>query len=205
MILNAVRKLGVPAQKSGRNDVTADGRKFSGSAFYECGEYRYHHGTLMIDVNMSQLVRYLKPSGLKLQAKGITSVRSRVVNLKEYCPGLTPEMLGAELTEALQEIYGLTAGELETDRLEKDEIRKEAKLFSSWEWNYGRRLPFTHQLQHRLSWGEIRLELYVNKGRIVSCSCSSDAMDCARIDRIPDLLKGRRYDPEDLLRVLETL
>ncbi len=205
VVLDAVRKLGIPAEKSGRNDMTADGRKFSGSAFYESGEYRYHHGTLMIDVDTSQLDRYLKPSALKLRSRGITSVRSRVVNLKEFCPGLTPDIMGVRLAEAFEEVYGQKAGELEADRLDHNEIRKEAAHFSSWEWNYGRRLPFTHQLAHRFCWGEIRLELYVNEGRIVSCSCSSDAMDGSRIEGVPDLLRGRCYDPEDILRVLETL
>ena len=33
VILEAVRSLGIDAQKSGRNDITIDGKKFSGNAF----------------------------------------------------------------------------------------------------------------------------------------------------------------------------
>ena len=39
VILRAVRSLGIQAEKTGRNDLTAEGRKFSGNAFYESGEF----------------------------------------------------------------------------------------------------------------------------------------------------------------------
>ncbi len=83
VILEAVRSLGISAEKTGRNDVTADGRKFSGNAFYSNGVTEYHHGTLMVDVDKEKLSRYLNVSPKKLQSKGVDSVRSRVVNLRE--------------------------------------------------------------------------------------------------------------------------
>ena len=38
VILQAVRALGVPAEKNGRNDLTAEGKKFSGHAYYRSGD-----------------------------------------------------------------------------------------------------------------------------------------------------------------------
>lgn len=67
VILKAVQKLGIAAEKSGRNDILADGRKFSGNAFYEKGNYCYHHGTLMVNVNMEDLSKYLTVSKEKLR------------------------------------------------------------------------------------------------------------------------------------------
>ena len=54
-ILQAVRSLGIPAEKTGRNDLTADGGKFSGHAYYRAGEQCYHHGTLMVSVDLAPL------------------------------------------------------------------------------------------------------------------------------------------------------
>ena len=78
----ACEKLGVKVERSGRNDILADGRKFSGNAFYKNGPRAYHHGTLMVDVDREKMGRYLNPSKAKLSSKGVDSVRSRVVNLK---------------------------------------------------------------------------------------------------------------------------
>ena len=102
----ACQSLGIPAQRSGRNDLLADGRKFSGNAFYSHAGKSYHHGTLMVDVDMENVQRYLSPSKAKLAAKGVDSVRSRVVNLREFVPKLTIARLSDALISALAEVYG---------------------------------------------------------------------------------------------------
>ncbi len=105
----ACRSLGIPAERSGRNDLLADGRKFSGNAFYKHNGRAYHHGTLMLDVDLEMVQRYLSPSKAKLAAKGVDSVRSRVVNLKEFVPDLSVERLSAALIASLSEVYAVGA------------------------------------------------------------------------------------------------
>ena len=89
VILEAVRSLGIDAQKSGRNDVTVDGKKFSGNAFCQKGGNSYHHGTLMLRVDTQKVARYLNVSEKKLRSKGVSSVTSRVCNLCDFIPDLT--------------------------------------------------------------------------------------------------------------------
>ena len=62
VILEACRSFGIPAEISGRNDLLADGRKFSGNAFLETNGRGSHHGTLLVDVDMTKMPRYLRPS-----------------------------------------------------------------------------------------------------------------------------------------------
>ena len=89
VILEAVRSLGIDAQKSGRNDVTVDGKKFSGNAFCQKGTNSYHHGTLMLRVDTQKVARYLNVSEKKLRSKGVSSVTSRVCNLCDFIPDLS--------------------------------------------------------------------------------------------------------------------
>ena len=77
VILEAVRSLGIHAEKTGRNDITVDGRKFSGNAFYRTGDGCYHHGTILIRADKENMSRYLNVSKEKLASKGVTSVKSR--------------------------------------------------------------------------------------------------------------------------------
>ena len=106
VIVKAVQKLGAKAEKSGRNDILIDGKKFSGNAFYEQEQHCYHHGTLMMNVNKEMLSKYLTVSKEKLQSKGVDSVKSRVTNLVDYIPDLTLEALKkGELKETHLAVY----------------------------------------------------------------------------------------------------
>lgn len=57
----------IEAEKSGRNDITVGGKKISGSAFRKTADRSFHHGTLLVDVDLEALQNYLNPSKAKLQ------------------------------------------------------------------------------------------------------------------------------------------
>ena len=131
VILRAVQALGIQAEKSGRNDLTAGGRKFSGNAFYSSGGRCYHHGTILIDVDAEKMSHYLHVSAGKLQFKGVPSVRSRVVNLVELVPGITVETVRQALTAAFGEVYHGTPLPFPTERLAGEELRRLEEKFAS--------------------------------------------------------------------------
>ena len=113
VILEAVRRLGIQAEKTGRNDITVEGRKFSGNAFYQTGDCCYHHGTLLVHADKENMSRYLNVPREKLASKGVSSVKSRVANLDEFCPGLTVDRVKAALAEAFSQVYGQVAEKME--------------------------------------------------------------------------------------------
>ncbi len=196
VILRAVRELGIPAERTGRNDFEADGRKFSGNAFFETRGCCCHHGTIMMDVRTDEMEKYLNVSASKLRSRGVASVRSRVVNLKEYCPGLNAEMLAGRLQEAFQEEYGLPVKPLAPEQIPWQKIEKEAAFLASEEWLFPSRIPFATDWSDRFSWGGIRMRLLVRQNRIDAAECWSDAMEADLILRIREGLTGCRYDPE---------
>lgn len=140
-ILQAVRALGIPAEKNGRNDLTAAGGKFSGHAYYQTGEQCYHHGTLMVSVDLSPLAAYLQVSPLKLEAKGVKSVRARVVNLTQFRPELTVAQLRQALVEAFGRVYGLPVHPLRTDQLDAQALARGRARFADPAWVYGDSRP----------------------------------------------------------------
>ena len=76
VILQAARMYGIGAERTGRNDIVVDGRKFSGNAYYQTGDCCYHHGTILIQVDKENMSHYLNVSKEKLQSKGVESGRS---------------------------------------------------------------------------------------------------------------------------------
>ncbi|MGN1165012.1 MAG: lipoate--protein ligase [Lachnospiraceae bacterium] len=194
VILKAVQKLGVHAEKSGRNDILVDGHKFSGNAFYEQGDFCYHHGTLMVNVNLGELSRYLTVSKEKLQSKGVDSVRARVANLSEYAPDMTVEILKEKLLEAFEEVYGLTAKIIKTEDLDEKEIVERTEKFASWDWIFGKKLDFQYELSTRFVWGHVALQFKVKNGKIEDMNVFSDSMKPGLMQQIKEYLKNIRYD-----------
>lgn len=82
----ALRKLGIDAELTGRNDIFVGGKKVSGYAKRIWKDRVLIHGTLMYDVDIDVLTKALTTPVSKLAMKGVASVRSRVTNLKEMLP-----------------------------------------------------------------------------------------------------------------------
>lgn len=198
VIQEAVRSLGIRAERSGRNDILADGRKFSGNAFYKNGTQAYHHGTLLVDVDTTRMGRYLSPSKAKLEAKKVDSVRSRVVNLKELNPEITIDKLRTALAEAFAEVYGLPLGTILPGELDEKAVDAIYQHNRSWEWNFGQKLPFTFQCEGRFPWGGVQIILNVQNGVVEQAKVYSDAMDWSIAPGLEQALTGCRFTQEAL-------
>lgn len=198
VIQEAARSFGIPAKKSGRNDVLADGRKFSGNAFYRNGTQAYHHGTLLVDVDMQHMSRYLNPSKAKLQSKGVDSVRSRVVNLRELNPDITIPSLKAAMAEAFAKVYSLPLEQLPEEALNKPHIDSLRQRNGSWEWLYGQKIPFTFEWEDRFPWGSVQVALQVENGIVRQAKVYSDAMDWSLAPKLEQSLTGCRFTREAL-------
>lgn len=200
VILRAARSLGINALFSGRNDLTAEGKKFSGNAFYHGERVSYHHGTVLIDSDFDKLGRYLQVSKEKLQSKGVKSAPSRVINLKSLAPALTVAGMKSALRQGFGELYGeggaVVPGEIEVwdqSVLQSDPASSLAGLYhkyASWEWRYGKSPRFDLTLEHRFTWGNLDLGLVLENGMITGAEIYSDAMDSLLIRQMAQALSG---------------
>lgn len=198
VIVEACRLLGIPAEISGRNDVLTDGRKFSGNSFYSHNGCSFHNGTLLLNVDMEHLSKYLNPSKAKLSGKGASSVRSRVINLCDLKPELTVEMMENAMISAFETVYGgkaqaMIAADFNEKRL--DELHTQ---FASWDWNYGQVRPFTFACSGKFDWGEITLQFAVKDGICQTADVFTDAMDPELASQLTQVLQGSRFTIPDL-------
>lgn len=176
VIRTACAACGIPTEFTGRNDLTVDGKKFSGNAFYHRNGKAYHHGTILINANMDKLSRYLSPSKAKLQAKGVASVRSRVTNLTAFKPELTCDVMKKQMRLAFASEYNLPYSELILSPETNEQIQTLKLRYGSNEWLFGTPLPFSFSCERRFDWGSIQLNLQINKGRIMEAVVYTDSM-----------------------------
>jgi len=206
VLLAAVFELGIHAEKSGRNDVTIEGRKFSGNAFSQKGNKHCHHGTIMINVDKESLSHYLKVSAEKLKTKQVASVRSRVCNLNEYCPELTVDDIKSKMRSAFRHIYGLPIQEMRDvpGRLDWSRIEELRKKFASWDWNYGRKVKADSRFQKRFAWGGLDIQIIVYEGKIEDIVLYSDALEVEYIEKMRNVILSTPYTSKALVERMET-
>ena len=201
VILRAVRALGIPCEFSGRNDLLADGRKFSGNAFCARGHLRQHHGTLLIDADLSRLQNYLNVDPRKLRAKGVKSVRSRVCNLSDFVPELTCERMLAALEDAFRAEYG-DYRELATGELDWAAIAPYEEKQASDQWRLGQTPRFDLEIENRFPWGNVQLLLTLRQSRVDALDVYTDANDAELSGDIRALLLGVPFGSRPMAEAL---
>jgi lipoate-protein ligase A len=187
VIAEACRAFGIDAKSTGRNDIEADGRKFSGNAFYSVRENKCHHGTVLISADKSRLANYLTVSKTKLEAKGIKSVRSRVVNLTELVPEITVEDFERALISAFSPDMTLP---MPNEAL----YASRAEFLSSREWLLGSDPEFTDEVKYKTAEGEFTLHLTVKGETVTDCRVFTDSLDTEAAERICAEIIGKRIE-----------
>jgi len=206
IIINALSQFGVKAETSGRNDILVNGMKISGSAYKISGMKAFHHGTLLINVNMNALQNYLNPNKLKLQSKGVASVRARVINLQEVNPQITHEALSKAIIEEFFKFYNDSC---EIENLDSNFLKEQKLLdevyhqYQDWNWRFGETPQFDHNLEHKFEWGLMDVHINSKDGIIEECKIFSDSLYPAMIEEMNKALTKARYDKESISEALD--
>jgi len=203
-VIRALSSFGVHASLQGRNDLLVDGYKISGNAQIISGNRVLHHGTILVNSDLSVLSKVLNVSPSKLKSKGIKSLQSRVANISslahttipidlleqkiiEECCGAHPEALS--LPEGLRE---------KITRLAHDK-------YASYDWNYGSSPKSQFVNEKKFACGTIKVLLDIEKGLICSCQFYGDFLDTRDIQEIAQALVGTPYQQHAVVATLEQL
>jgi lipoate-protein ligase A len=154
----------------------------------------FHHGTLLLNADLSRLANYLNPDKKKLQAKGITSVRGRVANLVELLPGITHSRFARRSGGVLCPLRRArgSRGDLPDKTPDLPNFAETFARQSSWEWNFGQAPAFSHLLDERFTWGGVELHFDVEKGHITRTQVFTDSLNPAPLEALAARLQGCR-------------
>lgn len=202
-IVQALRKENIDAHFNSRNDLLIGNRKFSGNAQYRKNNTMLHHGSILFNTDIKAMVESITVAEDKIIAKGIKSVRERVINISEVMDknitskGFRDIMLKNLLKDS--KIYTLT----DEDILDVNKIKE--KKFKSWEWNYGKNPVFNINRWKRFDGGRVDFKLDIKKGIIKGCAIEGDFFLNGDISNVEKAFINCKYVREDICKLLDTL
>ncbi|MGE5381693.1 MAG: lipoate--protein ligase [Methylocystaceae bacterium] len=194
-IVKALANAGIAAECSGRNDITIQGKKFSGNAQYRYGSRLLHHGTLLFATDLSVLGSALRVKPQKIEAKGVKSVQSRVTNIADYAPGLSLGGFKHLVIDWLHKEYSAEADAYQLSNQEYQVVQQLAdNKYSSWAWNFGQSPKYNLVRSHRFDWGEVEVFLEVRSGKIDSIKLYGDFFAADDLTQLEQALTGISYE-----------
>jgi lipoate synthase len=202
-VIEALQSLGVNAVFTGRNDITIDGKKFSGNAQYHHQKRLLHHGTLLFNGDLAKLKGALISKPLKFKDKSVKSVASRVTNIHDH---LLEKMDVLEFKDYLQTfimskyniIEEFSPSDFDLELINK--IKKER--FTAWEWNYGNSPSYTYSNHVKYPSGLVEYHLTVANGIIKEVHVYGDYFGEKTIDGIESKLIGVAHQADAIKTLL---
>lgn len=203
-VASLLQELGADAQVNGRNDITINGRKFSGNSQYLKEGRIMHHGTIMFNSDLDFVAAVLNVAGDKFQSKAAKSVKSRVTNVKPFLKGdLTLEEFQEKLVD-----YVFGQMPIETYELTEKDIKEIEKIqeerYAQWDWNYGKSPEYTVQKERRFDGcGKVEAHMNTKDGKIVEVKFYGDFFGVRDHAELSDSLVGCELKREALKKLLE--
>lgn len=198
--------LGVEATLSGRNDLLIEGMKFCGNAQTLYRHRLLHHGCIMFDTDLSRLSQALRPSPVKIESKGVKSVRSRVTAI---APHLPRPMCAEEFLSGLSDYFLHSLPGAEPYTLNGADLKAVRALteqkYATWDWNYGRSPVYSWQKAAKFPFGLVDIRMNVEQGRISEMAVYGDFFSHGENARLTQAFIGLRHERDALLKAAENL
>lgn len=203
-VVRTLAALGVHAEVNGRNDVTIDGKKFSGNSQYLRQGRVMHHGTIMFNSDLSVVSEALQVDPTKFQTKGVRSVRSRVTNVADHLdrPVSLPEFRRILLENILRENPGQPYPLTPKDLAAVEKLREER--YAAWDWNYGQSPACTVLRRRRVEGcGLVEAYISVDSGLISAIAFRGDFFSAVEPEELAPRFVGRTPDQAGFAAALE--
>ena len=197
-VIEYLSSLKIKAEFTGRNDLVVDGKKISGNAQTVYKDRIMHHGTLLFDTDTSVLSSALNPSKLKVESKGIKSVKSRVVNIRSL---LKNDMGMDEFKNGLIEHFLKNCERTEFSAEDKAKIESLVNTkYSDFNWNIGYSPKASNVFEHKCEFGILKLVFDLIDGKIANAFVSGDFFSKKPIEEFTEKLNGTTYNYESLIK-----
>ena len=198
-VVKMLQGLGLNASDNSRNDIMVDGRKVSGNAFYHLPGVSIVHGTMLYDTNMENMLKAITPSSVKLDSKGVKSVKSHITTLNQH------------LTMSIEDFWNHVENTLcdSTISLDSNDVVAIEKIEESYltpEFILGNNPRCNIERNGHIDGvGEFKISLELNRNIIRNINIAGDFFLLGDIDSIVTRLKGQQFTATALTQALGDL
>ena len=205
-IIDVLNDLGVPAKFEGRNDLTINGKKFSGNAVHVSKNRMLQHGTILFASEIKNLNDVLKVNPLKYKDKAVKSVKARVTNVSEHLKEkITLNELIQLIFKRIKQIYPDSKNYEFTDK-DINEINKlVVNKYSTWDWNFGWHSKYDFEKLIHTNGGNIEFHLNVDDGIIKDCKIYGDYFNIDDTYVIEKILIGTKHEENEIRKKLQNI
>lgn len=197
IIKKVLQKQGLEINLSGRNDLLFENKKFSGVAIYQNNNGTILHGTFLYDANLDNLEKTITPSTDKIISKGIKSVKSRVINLKNYLKICQNEVILAIENEISPSKIKL--GEDEIKNIRQLEIK-----YLDEKWIYDKKIPYSYSFKKKISCGEFNFFIDIKNNTILNINLFGDFFTKKDIKEYIDSFIGLPFDSKEIIKKINS-
>lgn len=202
-ILEVLKSLGVNAKFEGRNDLTIEGKKFSGNAEHVFKNKVLHHGTLLFSSKMTDISGALKINPLKYKDRGVKSVPNRVTNISDH---LKEKISLDQFTDKIMDHITSKFPDAKMYEFTEDDLSRIQQIrdekYSTWEWNFGYSPVYNFKQGARTKGGTIEMNMNVSKGYISDVRITGDFFHIKDIEPIEKALENTRHEEKEIRRKL---
>lgn len=199
-IIDFLHSLNIDAKFSGRNDIVLGGKKISGVASTILNNDVLIHGTLLYNSNIDNLMNSLNVDKLKIDSKGIESVKSRVTNICEVL-NLTLDEFIHKLLVFLELKYKIKTIDFDVTNNEFINHESENK-FKTYNWNFGKNFEFNFENKLKNEHGVYHVQIKVDDGIIKKMKLFTDSLLNQDFEIFENLFINQKYEIKTVKLIL---
>ena len=199
-VIEFLKQFHLEAVFEGKNNLTVNGKKFSGNSAHIFKNRVMHHGTFLYDTDLDKLEKVIHPSNNHIVDKSIKSVRATVGNISSFLenPPSTKTFI-QQLEQFLKDFYHITST-LDITQEEQQSIEKLVEeKYRRWEWNTGYSPKYTLRQERDTEYGRFQVALEVKEGKITDLELVFEGKP---LEKIAKKLLGHKHDKMHLRKIL---
>jgi len=199
-VIAFLKQFGLEASFEGKNNLSVNGKKFSGNSAHVFKNRVMHHGTFLYHTDLDKLENVIHPGNNHITDKSIKSIRATVRNISDYMETpVTTKIFMQQLALFLRDYYHLNTT-VDITPAEQQAIEKLVEeKYTRWEWNMGYSPKYSIRHEQDTEYGKLLATLEVREGRIADIQLLFEGK---QLEKVEQKLLGQKHDKVHLRGVL---
>ena len=195
-----LREFGLEARFEGKNNLTLNGKKFSGNSAHVFKNRVMHHGTFLFDTRLDILKNIINQHQSGVQDKSIESIQASVTNITNHLKeSISLIRFKKKMTDFFLEYFGIDTRQSLIDEIIKNIQKLADEKYYNWSWNYGYSPKYHFTNEVKSEHGLIHVDLEVKDGLITEIQLF---LDGKALPDVQNQILGTAHDQAALSAML---